>query len=421
MEEEEEWSSGSDDNDDVLPDQHAVDDKFEKMSREELIFELHKTKNLLLESQMTLAQKDKTIFELRNTTQQYLLGDEALEITTQKDIQKINKSNFSSSCDTEGDYFNSYAHFGIHYDMINDSVRTDAYRDFILGNPDLFHDKVVLDVGCGTGILSMFAAKAGARLVIAVDNSDIIHTAEKIALQNNFKNIHFIKNKVELIENLPDLDSVDIIISEWMGYCLLFECMLSSVLVARDRWCGSKGLVFPNVATMALCGFSSNELYHKKMGFWDNVYGFVMSPVKQEVVEEAQIENVPQKAIITNTCSFKSFDIQKMSLSDSDFSSPFALKVGEISSEQKFHGFVCYFDIDFNNCKKPVSFSTGPFTKDTHWHQTVLLLPSSISVSQNDDIVGNFTIKRKKHLRTILIDIQFSVSGKQQPPLNYTL
>ena len=51
----------------------------------------------------------------------------------------------------------------------------------MLGNPEVFQDKVVLDIGCGTGILSMFAAKAGARQVIGVDQSDIIYSAMDIA------------------------------------------------------------------------------------------------------------------------------------------------------------------------------------------------------------------------------------------------
>lgn len=40
--------------------------------------------------------------------------------------------------------------------------------------------QVVLDVGCGTGILSMFAAKAGAKHVIGIDQSDIIYQAMDI-------------------------------------------------------------------------------------------------------------------------------------------------------------------------------------------------------------------------------------------------
>lgn len=52
--------------------------------------------------------------------------------------------------------------------MLKDEVRTLTYRNSMFHNRHLFKDKVVLDVGSGTGILCMFAAKAGARKVIGV-------------------------------------------------------------------------------------------------------------------------------------------------------------------------------------------------------------------------------------------------------------
>lgn len=105
----------------------------------------------------------------------------------------------------------------------------------ILDNKNVFKDKIVLDVGCGSGILSLFAAKAGAKLVIAVDMSNIIEQAIHIARENGYENkIVFIRGKLEEVK-LP-VDKVDIIISEWMGYFLLFESMLDSVLYARDKY-----------------------------------------------------------------------------------------------------------------------------------------------------------------------------------------
>ncbi|XP_016133879.1 protein arginine N-methyltransferase 8-B-like [Sinocyclocheilus grahami] len=62
-------------------------------------------------------------------------------------------------------YFDSYAHFGIHEEMLKDEVRTLTYRNSMYHNKHIFKDKIVLDVGSGTGILSMFAAKAGAKHV----------------------------------------------------------------------------------------------------------------------------------------------------------------------------------------------------------------------------------------------------------------
>merc|ERR1712178_438882 len=121
-------------------------------------------------------------------------------------------------------YFDSYAHFGIHEEMLKDEVRTLTYRNSMYYNKHLFKDKVVLDVGCGTGILCMFAAKAGARRVIGIECSSIIDYAEKIVKANGLdKVISLVRGKVEEVTLPEDIGKVDIIISEWMGYCLFYE------------------------------------------------------------------------------------------------------------------------------------------------------------------------------------------------------
>jgi protein arginine N-methyltransferase 1 len=94
--------------------------------------------------------------------------------------------------------------------MLKDAVRTGSYRKSIVDNKHLFEGKVrllallcslqfeaVLDVGCGTGILSMFAVQAGARVVYAVDSSDIINQAKQIIIDNGFQDkINCIQGKV---------------------------------------------------------------------------------------------------------------------------------------------------------------------------------------------------------------------------------
>jgi len=77
-------------------------------------------------------------------------------------------------------YFGSYSHFYIHEEMLKDTIRTVAYRDAIEKNPNDFAGKIVLDIGAGTGILSIFAARSGAKHVYAVENADIAYFAEEI-------------------------------------------------------------------------------------------------------------------------------------------------------------------------------------------------------------------------------------------------
>ena len=59
--------------------------------------------------------------------------------------------------------------------MLKDEVRTLTYRNAMYHNKHLFRGKVVLDVGCGTGILSMFAVKAGAKHVYGVSLTRILN------------------------------------------------------------------------------------------------------------------------------------------------------------------------------------------------------------------------------------------------------
>lgn len=82
-------------------------------------------------------------------------------------------------------YFNSYSSHHIHEEMLKDSHRTNTYREAIEGNKNQFKDKIVLDIGCGTGILSIFAARAGAKHVYAIDAAEIALFAKEIVRDNN--------------------------------------------------------------------------------------------------------------------------------------------------------------------------------------------------------------------------------------------
>lgn len=127
---------------------------------------------------------------------------------------------------------------------------------------------MVLDVGAGSGILSFFAAQAGAKKVYAIEASNMALHARQLVESNNVADrIQVICGKIEEIE-LQDM--VDIIISEPMGYMLYNERMLETYLHAR-KWLKPGGKMFPTEGDLHVAPFSDEALYmeqYNKANFW---------------------------------------------------------------------------------------------------------------------------------------------------------
>jgi len=103
---------------------------------------------------------------------------------------------------------------------------------------------------------------------------------------------------------LPDgLTHVDIIISEWMGYCLFYESMLDTVLFARDKWLAPDGLMFPDKATLFVCAIEDRQYKDEKINWWDDVYGFDMSSIRKTAISEPLVDIVDPKQVRNSSFS----------------------------------------------------------------------------------------------------------------------
>ncbi|EYU42922.1 hypothetical protein MIMGU_mgv1a002861mg [Erythranthe guttata] len=314
--------------------------------------------------------------------------------------------------DINKNYFGAYSSFGIHRDMISDKVRTDAYKQAITENPSLVRNAVVMDVGCGTGILSLFAARAGASRVIAIEASDkMAAVATQIAKDNNLLQngisserngvIEVVQGMVEELENADHIQphSVDVLVSEWMGYCLLYESMLTSVLFARDKWLKIGGAMLPDTATMFAAGFGRGAT---SIPFWENVYGFNMSSIGREVVEDAArfpiVDVIDSCHIVTTTKVLQNFDLVSMQPKQMDFTAEIDLEPKLVSTSNNptnskpeptwCYGVVVWFETGFTDrfCREnPVNLSTSPYEPSTHWSQTVLTFREPIAMASISD------------------------------------
>ncbi|KAK9886592.1 hypothetical protein WA026_017518 [Henosepilachna vigintioctopunctata] len=277
----------------------------------------------------------------------------------------------------EEDYFHSYNNLEVHQLMLEDSARNQAYRKAILDNKNDIKGKVVLDVGCGTGILSVYFAQAGASKVYAVEASEIYKVAKDIIKENNFEDIiEVIHSKVE---DLNLHNKVDIIVSEWMGFYLLHEGMLNSVLIARDKFLKPGGLIFPENATL----YSAPCRVPSYFESWNNVDGISMNSfcekLKTEVSKKPLTSKVNEDYILTEPEIVLWFDMREVTIEELQSITVDHLAIA--NKEGKYQGICLWFSCTFPSYStEPVTLSTGPGDADTHWKQTTIVLPMEIDV-----------------------------------------
>ncbi|MED6167982.1 hypothetical protein PIB30_008007 [Stylosanthes scabra] len=183
--------------------------------------------------------------------------------------------------DFDGAYFQSYSLLSPHEEIIKDSVLINTYKKAIMHHRANIEGKVVLDVGCGTGLIAMFCAQAGARKDVEIPGK------------------------------------VDVIISEWMGNMLFCENMLSSIITAKERWLKTGGVILPSSATLYMAPFTNPKRHREVVELWrGDFYG----------IDRAYIERIKPENLLT--CHHvQVLDVLYVSLNNFGFQMPGSLNI----------------------------------------------------------------------------------------------
>ncbi|XP_042905424.1 protein arginine N-methyltransferase 6 isoform X1 [Parasteatoda tepidariorum] len=323
--------------------------------------------------------------------------------------------------DNDTNYFRCYADLSIHRVMIGDYSRTQAYRRAILTNYKMFHQKVVLDVGAGTGILSVFCAQAGAKKVYAVEASSIAEAARKVVATNGYSHvITVIEGKMEDAV-LPE--KVDIIVSEWMGYMLMYESMLPSLLQARDRYLKENGRLFPEEVRIYIAPITDHQQYEYSVDYWHKTkddYKVDMSILANLAAEQLRssvhVMSVDPASILSHASCVTVLELSTVpqSLSDSTQGSFKCNCFGKAI----IHGFVIWFTVHFPN---NIVLSTSPYERETHWEQSVLYITPEV-VEQDTVIDGKLFIRRGEVYRRFLdIELEYHINGGEKKTMKFKM
>ena len=305
----------------------------------------------------------------------------------------------------------SYGHFATYEQTIKDDVMILTFNNFIRHNAHLFRGKVVLDLECGVGVLSMFAAKAGAAKVISVEKSNIVEHARRLVQSNNLSDkVEILQGKIEEIR-LPDgVEKVDIIISQWtVGDCVFYESVMESVLFARDKYLAPGGLVFPDRVTFFISGLEDRRHKEENFDWWNSVHGFNMSSIRAVALTEPEVALVNKNRLVTNNCLLREINLMTLKKEDIPFETMFQLHV---KRNDYIHALVVYFEVEFTHIgsSKRFGFSTAPEAPYTKWRQTKFYLDDYLSCAEGELVNGVFKLKSVKPRELdIDIDVVFQV------------
>ena len=218
-----------------------------------------------------------------------------------------------------------------------------------------------------------------------------------------------VNKKVEELVLEQDVPQVDIIISEWMGYCLLYEGMLDSVLYARDHFLVKGGLIFPEHGRIYVAAINDSQYKLESDSFYDasiNPYGVSMKMYKEQKSSFVSVDRIEPHLIISNECKIFDVDINTCKVDDLQFSSEYHLRIKpqpykHRNWRQDISGLVMWFEVDFPIApempeEKRIVLSTSPFAPFTHWkHQLLYFQGDALhSVCVGEDLHGSLALRK---------------------------
>ena len=301
---------------------------------------------------------------------------------------------------------------------ISDHTRNHAYLGFLRR---CARGKSVLHLGCGIGLWSMVAAKAGATTVTAVDTSTIVHSAQVVAQQNKLTAVQFLQGKVrDGTVKLPH-EKYDIIVCDWIAQFGTNDSLFKEFMFCVINHLAPGGITCPNQCTMSVSAITDYPYYQDTVHFWDNVYGFQMKPMQPLVTAEPTTGSIPKNQFVTMPCQLATKNVTMLAASadaakllraspaaavvtDDDaayaalcgYDAPFRLL---ITRKSTVHFLTFFVDCQFTNSSTDAAATGSNFVIGfqqggrNEWTEVSAFLPEPLPVVPGDVIEGHVKVQ----------------------------
>lgn len=259
-----------------------------------------------------------------------------------------------------------------HFEMLNDEERNSAFERALA--KAITPSTTVLDIGSGSGLLAMMAARAGAKQTVSCEMiAPIAELAQDTVTRNGYGNKIVIldKKSTDMWIGVDMIEKADLLVTETVDCGLLGEGIIPTILHARENLLKEGAQIIPRSATVFATIVESNQL--RSLNYADRAAGFDVSPINHYAtagyfpVRSAAFDYVP----LVEPFEVFRFDFTQGAIAPQ--SKPISVPV---KREGTCHAILFWFDMQLDD---EISISNSLGSK-THWEQALQCLDEKVWV-----------------------------------------
>jgi protein arginine N-methyltransferase 1 len=292
-----------------------------------------------------------------------------------------------------------------HRTLIADQARNTAFHD-ALARVIRPGETVVADIGAGTGLMGLIAAKLGAREVYLYEAAEVAGVAAEVIKTNRAKNCHLMPCHSTEMQDPP---RADVIVSETLGNYALEENIIDTLADARKRHLKDGGVIIPRQISQFVAPVVSDRI-HRELTVWDGVgFGLNLSPAQTMSLNNVYVRRLEPGELLADGRDARVWDEVDLR------SGKGANRKGEanfkLAASATIYGFAYWWEAEL---VPGVVLSTAPDAARTHWEQLYFPLLEPIAAKAGETVMVSLRSRSSEEAGTHLAwtAVHFDKDGK---------